>query len=348
MKETTATEKLSQVLDTIPKLLLDHAKKRADRPANRLKDLGIWQTWTWSEVADEVRNLACGLSKIGFQRGDKLAVIGDNRPRLYWSMVAAQALGGIPVPLYQDSVAEEMVYVLENADVKYAIVQNQEQTDKLLEIKDRLPNLKHICYEEPRGMRDYTQDFIHYYKDIQKTGKRDYHNENPDLLSSRKLGRDKVVIFPFSFTLPEPPENQKALFSLQIISSSLHATVLNLTISPGEEEVLAYLPMAWVGDNIFSLAQAYVIGFCVNCPENPETVMTDLKEIGPTYYFAPPAIYETVLTKVMIRMEDASKIKALHVQIFYGSWQNLWESVFWMENQSPLKKESFTCIGQIY
>ena len=157
MTEAAATEKLSQVFDTIPKLLLDHAKKRADRPANRLKDLGIWQTWTWSDVAEEVQNLACGLAKIGFQRGDKLTVIGDNRPRLYWSMVAVQALGGIPVPLYQDSVAEEMVYVLENADVKYAIVQNQEQTDKLLEIKDRLPLLEHICYEEPRGMRDYTQ-----------------------------------------------------------------------------------------------------------------------------------------------------------------------------------------------
>ena len=144
MTEAAATEKLSQVFDTIPKLLLDHAKKRADRPANRLKDLGIWQTWTWSDVAEEVQNLACGLAKIGFQRGDKLAVIGDNRPRLYWSMVAVQAIGGIPVPLYQDSVAGEMVYVLDNADVNYALEQNQEQTDKLLEITDSLPHFEHI------------------------------------------------------------------------------------------------------------------------------------------------------------------------------------------------------------
>ena len=307
MKETTATEKLSQVLDTIPKLLLDHAKKRADRPANRLKDLGIWQTWTWSEVADEVRNLACGLAKIGFQRGDKLAVIGDNRPRLYWSMVAVQALGGIPVPLYQDSVAEEMVYVLENADVKYAIVQNQEQTDKLLEIKDRLPLLEQICYEVPRGMRDYTQEFIHYYKDIQEKGSI-FHSENPDFFLheiEQGQGSDIAIFLYTSGTTGKP--KGVVLTQENLLITSLNSLAFdNIT---GEEEVLAYLPMAWVGDNLFSFAQAYVAGFCVNCPEGPETVMTDLREIGPTYYFAPPAIYETVLTKVMIRMEDASKIK---------------------------------------
>ena len=307
MKETTATEKLSQVLDTIPKLLLDHAKKRADRPANRLKDLGIWQTWTWFDVAEEVRNLACGLAKIGFQRGDKLAVIGDNRPRLYWSMVAAQALGGIPVPLYQDSVAEEMVYVLENSDAKFAIVQNQEQTDKLLEIKDRLPHLEYICYEEPRGMHDYTQEFVFYYKDVQQTG-RAFHGENPDyFLHEVEQGQGSdISIFLYTSGTTGKPKGVVLTSDNLIITARNSIDFDNLTC---DEEVLAYLPMAWVGDNIFSLAQAYVIGFCVNCPENPETVMTDLKEIGPTYYFAPPAIYETVLTKVMIRMEDGGRIK---------------------------------------
>jgi long-chain acyl-CoA synthetase len=258
-------------------------------------------------VADEVRNLACGLAKIGFQRGDKLAVIGDNRPHLYWSMVAVQALGGIPVPLYQDSVAEEMVYVLENADVKYAIVQNQEQTDKLLEIKDRLPLLEQICYEVPRGMRDYTQEFIHYYKDIQEKGSI-FHSENPDFFLheiEQGQGSDIAIFLYTSGTTGKP--KGVVLTQENLLITSLNSLAFdNIT---GEEEVLAYLPMAWVGDNLFSFAQAYVAGFCVNCPEGPETVMTDLREIGPTYYFAPPAIYETVLTKVMIRMEDASKIK---------------------------------------
>ena len=321
MTEAAATEKLSQVFDTIPKFLLDHAKKRADRPANRLKDLGIWQTWTWSDVAEEVQNLACGLAKIGFQRGDKLAVIGDNRPRLYWSMVAVQALGGIPVPLYQDSVAEEMVYVLENADVKYAIVQNQEQTDKLLEIKDRLPLLEHICYEEPRGMRDYTQEFIHYYKDIQEKGSI-FHSENPDFyLHEIEQGHGSdIAIFLYTSGTTGKPKGVVLTSDNLIITARNSIAFDSLT---GEEEVLAYLPMAWVGDNIFSLAQAYVTGFCVNCPEGPETVMTDLREIGPTYYFAPPAIYETVLTKVMIRMEDAGNIK----RSMFNYFMNLAKSV---------------------
>ena len=301
------TTRIDKTLDTIPKLLLDHAKRRGDSPANRHKNFGIWQSWTWSEVAKEVRNLACGLAKLGFKRGDKLAVIGDNRPRLYWSMVAAQALGGIPVPLYQDSVAEEMVYVLENSDAKFAIVQNQEQTDKLLEIKDRLPHLEYICYEEPRGMSSYTEEFIFYYKDIQQTG-RAFHGENPDyFLREVENGQGSdISIFLYTSGTTGKPKGVVLTSNNLIITARNSIDFDNLS---SDEEVLAYLPMAWVGDNIFSLAQAYVIGFCVNCPENPETVMTDLKEIGPTYYFAPPAIYETVLTKVMIRMEDAGKIK---------------------------------------
>ena len=301
------TTRIDKTLDTIPKLLLDHSKRRGDSPANRHKEFGIWQSWTWSEVAKEVRNLAFGLAKLGFKRGDKLAVIGDNRPRLYWSMVAAQALGGIPVPLYQDSVAEEMVYVLENSDAKFAIVQNQEQTDKLLEIKDRLPHLEYVCYEEPRGMSSYTEEFIFYYKDIQQTG-RAFHGENPDyFLREVENGHGSdISIFLYTSGTTGKPKGVVLTSNNLIITARNSIDFDNLS---SDEEVLAYLPMAWVGDNIFSLAQAYVIGFCVNCPEGPETVMTDLKEIGPTYYFAPPAIYETVLTKVMIRMEDASKIK---------------------------------------
>ena len=306
--------KKDNAFDTIPKLMLYHSKQRGQSPANRQKELGIWKSWTWAEVADEVNRLACGLASLGFQRGDKLAVIGNNRPRLYWSMVATQVLGGIPVPLYQDSVAEEMLYVLENADVKYAIVQNQEQTDKLLEIKDRLPKLEHIFYEEPRGMLNYSQDYIHYYKDIQENGET-FQNENPDffLREIEKSNGSDIAIFLYTSGTTGNPKGVVLTFDNLIISSRNGIKFDSLT---SEEEVLAYLPMAWVGDNIFSFGQAYVAGFCVNCPENSETVTADLKEIGPTYYFAPPAIYENVLTKVMIRMEDAGRIKRIMFKYF--------------------------------
>ena len=304
---TEKATKNDKAFDTIPKLMLYHARERGNSPANRQKEFGIWKSWTWAEVEDEVQSLACGLAHLGFQRGDKLAVIGNNRPHLYWSMVATQVLGGIPVPLYQDSVAEEMLYVLENADVKYAIVQNQEQTDKLLEIKERLPKLEQICYEEPRGMRNYSQEYIHYYKDIQKNGEI-FQSDNPDFfLSELEKGRGSdIAIFLYTSGTTGNPKGVVLTFENLIITSQNCIAFDKLS---AQEQVLAYLPMAWVGDNLFSFAQAYVTGFCVNCPESPETVMTDLKEIGPTYYFAPPSIYESVLTKVMIRMEDASKIK---------------------------------------
>ncbi len=158
-------------LDTFPRLLLHHAKVHGNHPATREKDLGIWQTWTWSQVADEVRALACGLAAQGFRRGMNLAIIGDNRPRLYWAMAAAQALGGVPVPLYQDAVAEEMVYVLNDSEVHFAIVEDQEQVDKLLEIRHRCPTLEHIIFDDPRGLRHYTQDFLHGFDGIQALGR---------------------------------------------------------------------------------------------------------------------------------------------------------------------------------
>jgi long-chain acyl-CoA synthetase len=294
-------------LDTFPKLMLSHARLQPDHDAIREKDLGIWQSWTWAQVAAEVRALACGLASLGLGRGDKLAIIGDNRPRLYWAMCAAQSLGAIPVPIYQDAVADEVAYVLDNADVKIALVEDQEQVDKILEIQDRCPRIEHIIFDDTRGLRHYQQTFLHDFEKIQQAG-REFEHDNPDFYQREvdsSSGEDTAIILYTSGTTGDPK-------GVVLTNNNAIITARNGVIREGltaDEEVLAYLPMAWVGDNLFSYAQSYVAGFCVSCPESHETVAQDLREIGPTYYFAPPRVYENMLTQVMIRMEDANKLK---------------------------------------
>ena len=293
--------------DTFPKLLLHHARVRGDRPAIREKTLGIWQSWTWGEVRDEIEWLACGLSKAGLRRGAHVAVIGANRPRLYWALTAAQALGAIPVPFYEDAVAQEMVYVFQNAEIAYAIVEDQEQADKLFEILEQCPKLKHIWYDDARGLRHYTQPELASYDSLREAG-RAWARANPGLFDNeiaKAKGPDTAIMLYTSGTTGHPKGVVLSNDNL-IHASRAYAELEGLR---DDEEVLAYLPMAWIGQNIFSYAQPMVIGFRINCIESAETVITDMREIGPTYYFAPPRVLEALLTQVTIRMEDASWAK---------------------------------------
>jgi len=293
--------------DTFPRLLLHHAKERGAQPAIREKDLGIWQTWSWAEVETEVKNLAAGLAELGFRRGDNLAIIGDNRPRLYMAMTAAQCLGGVPVPLYQDSVAQEMVFVMQNAEIKFAIVEDQEQVDKLLEIKEQCPLLEHIIYDDPRGLRHYNQPFLHGYEEIQGMGR--IHNQNhPDFIDGEiEIGKtDDIAVILYTSGTTGKPKGVCQTHHAFIASAKGGCEFDRLTAN---EDILSYLPMAWVGDHLFSFAQAIYAGFTINCPESGDTVMTDMREIGPTYYFAPPRVFENLLTTVVIRMEDAGVVK---------------------------------------
>ena len=293
--------------ETFPRCLLDQAQRNAEKPAIREKYLGIWQTWTWREVSDEVRSLACGLAAKGFKRGDKLALIGDNRPRLYWSMSAAQCLGGIPVPMYQDSVADELQFVVEHAEVRFAVAENQEQVDKLLEIKDRCPNLEFIIYCDPRGMRTYSQEFLIALESLQQSG-RDFETKNTAFFLdeiNKVQSSDVACILYTSGTTGDP--KGVVLSHESLIKTATNAANWDKLTADGD--VLAYLPMAWVGDNLFSYSESYIVGFCVNCPESGETVLNDIREIGPSYFFAPPRIFENLLTMVMIRMEDAGTLK---------------------------------------
>ena len=297
-------------LDTFPKLLVRNAIVRGGKPAMREKDLGIWQTWTWSEVLDEVKTFALGLKDLGFERGDTCAVIGANRPRLYWTIAAVQALGGTPVPVYADAIAEELAYVLEHADVAFAVAEDQEQVDKVLSVGDRLKSLRHMVYDEPRGLEKYDHTRLHSFEAIQTKGRESLRTDQAaevrffDEIEQGK-GADISIIL---YTSGTTGRSKGVMLSAErcIAAATDTATFDHLTDA---DEVLAYLPLAWVGDHYLNYAQGMVAGFCMACPESGETAQHDLREIGPTFYFAPPRVFEGLLTRVMIRMEDASAFK---------------------------------------
>lgn len=295
--------------DTFPKLLDQNAQQRGQRPAIREKYLGIWQTYTWKDTREKVENIAHGLASFGLGRGDRVAIIGDNRPYLYWSIVAAQALGAIPVPVYQDSGASELAYVLDHAEVSFAVVEDQEQIDKLLEIKESgsAKSLNAIVYCDAKGMRDYDQDFLHSLDDLQVAGE-EHRKANSGFYDAEvaKGQASDTAIFLYTSGTTGNPKGVVLTFENLIAMSEMSVKLENIK---QDEDTLAYLPMAWVGDNLFSIGQSYVAGFCVNCPESQETVLSDLQEIGPTYFFAPPRIFENILTSVTVRMQDAGPIK---------------------------------------
>ncbi len=292
---------------TFPKLLLQHAASRPHDAALREKEYGIWQTYHWQELATLVSHIAAGLAQAGLVRGEHLVLIGANRPRLYATMLAAQSLGAIPVPLYQDAVAAECVFPLNNAEVRFCLVEDQEQVDKLLELREQCPLISHIYYDDPRGLRNYSEPGLGSLDSLIAAGK-EYANNHPKWFEEQvhaTQSEDVAAMFFTSGTTGNPKGVVHTHSSL-LQSASAGAEFEKLT---DKEEVLAYLPPAWIGQNIFSYAQWLACGYVVNCPESSSTVNIDLKEVGPTYYFAPPRVFEGILTSVMIRMEDAGTLK---------------------------------------
>jgi len=292
---------------TFPRLMLDHAKARPHAPALREKVYGIWQTTTWSELAVLVRHLACGMSHAGVKRDDHVVVVGENRPRLYACMLAVQSLGAVPVPLYQDAAAPEYTFPMNNAEIAYAIVEDQEQVDKMLEVRESCPTLKRIWFDDPRGLRNYNEPVLDSLDALVAAGQA--HDASNARLFDDEVNRNQPHDVAAMFFTSGTTGNPKGVVHT-------HHTLLDRAVAgqsfdklTNQEEVLAYMPLAWIGQNIFSYAQWLACGYVVNCPESAATVTIDLKEIGPTYYFAPPRIFEGLLTSVMIRMEDAGRIK---------------------------------------
>ena len=307
-----------QKMNIKPATLIGLARRNAElygeKPAYREKEFGIWQSWNWAEASKEIESLSYGLLSLGIKQGDHVAIIGRNRPYFYWAMVSVQAAGGVPVPIYQDSVADEVCYVLDHCKARFVFAENQEQVDKVLDIKDQLTSLKSIIYLDSRGMRKYDKTHLHDYRDIQKQGA-----DQPDKLKAELEKRvnaqkeDTTCAMLYTSGTTGRPKGVVLSNRNILVTAEASSEFDNLT---ADDSVLAYLPMAWVGDFIFSIGQALWTGFCVNCPENSDTMQHDLKEIGPSYFFAPPRYFESILTDVMIRMEDAGAFKQTMFKYF--------------------------------
>jgi long-chain acyl-CoA synthetase len=315
-------------LDTFPKYLISNAERIGSQAAMRHKDFGVWQTWTWADLLREVRHYSIGLSELGVAEGTKVALVGSNRPKLYWTFSAVQALGGVPVPVYAESVADEMQFVLEHAEVEFAVCQDQEQVDKLLSLSDQLPNLKHVLYDEHRGLRDYDHTRLHSIQSVIEKGKEivtaspERADEWVQLINSGK-GADLCVMLYTSGTTGRP---KGVMLSYDnVLISSINGNKFDKLDS--SEEIIAYLPLAWVGDHVFSHGQFLTAGYCVCCPESSETIDVDRREIAPTYFFAPPRVFETLLTQIMVRMEDAGGLKRRMFHYFMGVADRVGEDI---------------------
>ena len=299
---------------TLPKLVRRNAETFGRTPGIREKDRGIWRTYSWQAYYDNLHDFALGLAASGFRRGDKLSVVGDNRPCLYWAQLAAQALGGIAVPVYQDAIAVELVHVLDHAEVSVIVAEDQEQVDKVLSLREQLPHLRSIIFSDPRGLGRYREPMLRSHAQTQDAG-REFGRQHPGYFE-RELdagaGDDAAVIAYTSGTTGRP---KGAMLSHR----NLIATAENYASAERirrDDNCLAYLPMAWVGDMMFSLATALVAGVTVNCPEGPETVQRDLRELGPHAFFAPPRIWESLLTQVQVKAADASWLKRRVYEFF--------------------------------
>ena len=302
--------------DTLPKLLRRNMQKYPRQPGMREKEGGIWQTYTWRDCYAHVGDFARGLAAAGFKRGNKLSVLGDNRARLYWAQLAALSLGGMSVPLYQDSIASELAFVLDHAEVSVVVAEDQEQVDKVLSIADRLPNLRLVIYEDPRGLSAYAQPILKSFAEVEALG-RGFAEHNPGYFE-RELDAGRASdVAAIAYTSGTTGRSKGALLSHanMIATSEIFQRIEHLARG---DNWLCYLPMGWVGDMTYSLGTSMVSGATCNCPESPETVQRDLRELGPTMFLAPPRIWETMLTGLQVKAADASWLKRNVYRYFRG------------------------------
>jgi long-chain acyl-CoA synthetase len=300
--------------DTFPRLLVRNARAFGDRVALREKEFGIWQSFTWREYHDQVRDFSLGLVALGVGRGDTIAIIGDNRPEWVFAELAAQAAGAASVGIYQDSSLTEVAYVIDHCDASLIVAEDQEQVDKILDILEKTPKVRHVVYTDPRGLRKYAHPALSSFEAVQEKG-RALGRAQPDLWAEnvrRGEADDLAIVSYTSGTTGFPKGAMLSFRNLLTMALNLHA------VDPKrpDDEFVSFLPLAWIGEQMMSVSTALAVGFTVNFPEEPETVTENIREIGPNVMFAPPRVWESMTSTVQVRIMDTTPFKRFMYERF--------------------------------
>jgi long-chain acyl-CoA synthetase len=294
-------------LDTFPKLLLQNAERLGERAALREKEFGIWRETSWARYGERVRDFSLGMVALGLERGGKVAIVGDNRPEWIISELAAQSAGAASVGIYQDSTLTEVAYVIDHCDAKFVIAEDQEQVDKILGMIEQLPKVTHVVYADPRGLRRYKHEKLVSFEEVEKRG-RELHASDPQRFGrnvAQGKGSDLAMICYTSGTTGAPKGAMLTFDNLLSMAMSLHS------VDPRRQsdEFVSFLPLAWIGEQMMSVATALAVGFTINFPEEPETALHDIREIGPNVMFAPPRIWEGLNSTVQVKIMDTTPLK---------------------------------------
>lgn len=294
-------------IDTLPKQLRENARQMPNKIALREKHFGIWQAITWEGYLKRVRDFALGLHEMGFRRGNFVGIIGDNRPEWVITELAAQSLGGASIGIYQDSTPEEVLYLVSQADLKFLIVEDQEQVDKVVEIWEQCEGIEKVIYADPKGLRHYTEPYLMAFPDVESMGAA-FHANNPTVFDdSVDQGTidDVAILSTTSGTTSRPKVAQITHRNLLAMGDGLSA------VDPfsSKDQFLSFLPLAWIGEQMISVACGLRTGFALSFPEAAETVQHDLREIGPRLMFAPPRIWESLLSQVQVKISDTVWLK---------------------------------------
>ncbi|MEJ5240668.1 MAG: long-chain fatty acid--CoA ligase [Anaerolineales bacterium] len=293
--------------ETLPQFLYEHAQRTPQKVALRERLYGIWQTMTWREYYEHVKYFALGLVSLGLKPEETIAIIGDNRPEWLIAELAAQAVGAKSVGVYQDSIASEVVYILNHADVTFVVVEDQEQVDKILEIWPQLQGVRRVIYYDPKGLRNYTEEFLMYFPQVEALG-REYEAAHPGWFEERLSqgrGEDLAILSTTSGTTANP----KLAMLTHKSMISMGRNLMKVDPLTPDDNFVSFLPLAWIGEQMMVMSCGLQVGFTVNFPEEPETVQHDLREIGPQVMFSPPRIWESLVSQVQVKIEDTTALK---------------------------------------